>query len=93
MFNPGSALHNEDDGFFSGFLGYTKPVTKAVYGNFEFVEALAANGGSPLDLEFDLRRSMGPDQLEASQSTFLRVYADAWSIRVEYYGCISLKGS
>ena len=65
VFNPRSALHHEDHGFSSGFMGYTKPVTKAVYGNFDLVEMLAANGGSPLDLEFDLKRTLGANELEA----------------------------
>jgi hypothetical protein len=58
-------LHNEDDGFSSGFMGYTKPITKAVYGNFRLVEALATKGGSPLDLHLDLKWEMNAEHLEA----------------------------
>lgn len=65
IFNANSSLHHEDHGFYAGYMGYTKPITKAVYGNFTLVETLASSGGSPLDLEFDLKRDLKAPHLEA----------------------------
>jgi hypothetical protein len=49
----GSFLYGEAAGYESGLLGYLKPVSQAVYGNHNLVEALAANGGSPLDISHE----------------------------------------
>ena len=49
----GSFLYNESEGFSSGLLGYLKPVSKAIYGNFELVEAVGRQFRSPLDIEYD----------------------------------------
>ena len=51
--NPLSALYFEDDGFESGFLGFTKPISTSVYGDWQLVEDLASSGGSPLDIDVD----------------------------------------
>ena len=49
----GSFLYDEAEGYSSGLLGYLKPVSKAVYGNYLLVEALANNVASPLDIHFE----------------------------------------
>lgn len=49
----GSFLYEEAEGYTSGLLGYLKPVSRAVYGNYELVETLASNGASPLDIHFE----------------------------------------
>ncbi len=75
--NSGSALYSEDEGFTSGFLGYTKPITTLVYGNFELIESLASEGGSPLDLEFDLSFDLTASQLTA-YSRAVRIFAQSY---------------
>lgn len=49
----GSFLYDEAEGYSSGLLGYLKPVSQAVYGNYLLVEALASYVASPLDIEFE----------------------------------------
>lgn len=49
----GSFLYDEAEGYSSGLLGYLKPVSQAVYGNYLLVEALASNVVSPLDIDFE----------------------------------------
>ncbi len=43
--NPDSFLYHEGEGYESGFLGYYKPLTQAIFGNYRMVEALE----TPLD--------------------------------------------
>lgn len=50
--NKESILHHEDDGFRSGLIGYIKPWSQTIYGDFSLLEALAENFGSPLDIEY-----------------------------------------
>ena len=40
ILNKDSLLYHEDAGYFSGYLGYTRPFTNTIFGDFEFVEAL-----------------------------------------------------
>lgn len=61
----GSFLYGEAEGFESGLLGYLKPVSQAVYGNHKLVEALAANGISPLDIDFEEQWAWNAKQWEA----------------------------
>jgi hypothetical protein len=50
----GSFLYEEDEGYSSGLLGYLKPVSRAVYGNYALVETLATDSfASPLDIDFE----------------------------------------
>lgn len=55
--NKDSILYHEDDGFTSGLIGYQKPWSQTIYGNFELVETLANRYGSPLDVD----RRAGPE--------------------------------
>ncbi|WHA40950.1 hypothetical protein [Agrobacterium larrymoorei] len=48
--DPESAIHHEDDGYYSGLIGYLKPVSSALYGNSKLIERLSDAGGSPLHL-------------------------------------------
>lgn len=61
----GSFLYDEAEGYLSGLLGYLKPVSLAVYGNYLLVEALASNGASPLDIDFEEQYAWGAKQWEA----------------------------
>jgi hypothetical protein len=48
--NKDSSLYHEDAGYYSGLLGYIKPLSTALYGNYELVEALEHH--SPLDIHY-----------------------------------------
>lgn len=63
--NKDSILYHEGDGFTSGLIGYLKPWTQTVYGNFEIVEALATRFGSPLDIDYRAMWSWDADQWAA----------------------------
>jgi len=62
--NKDSILYHEDAGYYSGLLGYLKPFSGALYGNFELVESLSRTH-SPLDVKFASRASWDAEQLEA----------------------------
>jgi hypothetical protein len=49
--NKDSGLYHEDEGYNSGLLGFIKPFSQALYGNYELVEALEHN--SPLDIHYE----------------------------------------
>jgi hypothetical protein len=70
-------LYHEDAGFFSGYFGYTRPFTNTVFGNFDFVEALAANGNSPLDVDLDVRWKFDGKQLDAYTRATLTTFKAA----------------
>ncbi|MBI3371056.1 MAG: hypothetical protein HY017_04750 [Betaproteobacteria bacterium] len=61
----GSFLYDEAEGYSSGLLGYLKPVSHAVYGNFALVETLASNVASPLDIHFEEQWAWDAKQWEA----------------------------
>ncbi len=61
----GSFLYDEAEGYSSGLLGYFKPVSQAIYGNYVLVEALASNVASPLDIDFEERWAWDAKQWEA----------------------------
>lgn len=50
--NKDSSLYQEQSIYFSGLLGMERPVTKLLFGSYEFIEACANQGGSPLDIEY-----------------------------------------
>lgn len=48
-----SFLYSEVEGFQSGLFGYVKPVSQAVYGNFELLEGIQREGGlGTFDVEY-----------------------------------------
>jgi hypothetical protein len=49
--NTNSAFYQEDSGYYSGLVGYTRPLTNIIFGSYEFVERCAADGESPLDTD------------------------------------------
>lgn len=61
----GSFLYDEAEGYTSGLMGYLKPVSKAVYGNYLLVEALASNVASPLDIYYEEQRVWDARQWKA----------------------------
>lgn len=60
--NRDSNLYHEDNSYNSGLLGYTKPLSQALYGNYELVEALQNN--SSLDIHYKSVWSWDADQFE-----------------------------
>ena len=70
--NRDSNLYHEDEGYNSGLLGYTRPLSQALYGNYALVEALQNN--SPLDIHYKSVLAWDTDQFEtycrAVQMTF-----------------------
>jgi len=64
VLNKDSLLYHEDSGYYSGLLGYIKPFSKAVYGDWTLVETLAQNR-SPLDISWDDRSGWDAPKLEA----------------------------
>lgn len=75
--NEKSSLHTEDSGYDSGYFGYTKPVTRSVFGQFDLVERLAREHCSPLNPWRQSGSEFNPKQLEA--------YARASMIFMESY--------
>lgn len=61
----GSFLYDEAEGYSSGLLGYLKPISQAVYGDYVLVEALASNVASPLDIHFQEQWAWDAKQWEA----------------------------
>jgi hypothetical protein len=62
LLNKDSLLYHEDEGYYSGYLGYLRPFTTALYGDFDLVEALT-EGNSPLDLDWQI-----PGQFDSLQA-------------------------
>ena len=60
-----SILYQEGDGFTSGLIGYHKPWSQSIYGNFELIEALSGQFGSPLDVDYRAIGSWDGEQWEA----------------------------
>lgn len=62
---PDSFLYAESEGYNSGLLGYVKPFTKSLYGNYRLIEDLASNSISPLDVDYDERNKWSGIQWSA----------------------------
>jgi hypothetical protein len=62
--NKDSSLYHEDEGYESGYFGYVKPFSEAVFGNYELVESLGDKFGSPLDIQFGAYKKWDAEQLE-----------------------------
>lgn len=75
LLNRDSLLYHEDDGYYSGYFGYVRPFTNAVYGDFHLVEALSEAGKSPLDIDLDVRWKFDAGQLEAYTRAVLTTFA------------------
>ena len=76
LINKDSILYHEDEGYYSGYFGYVRPFTNALYGNFLLVEALT-EGNSPLDIDLDARWAIDAKQLEAYARAVLTTFNSA----------------
>jgi hypothetical protein len=77
ILNISSSYYQEDSGYYSGLLGYDQPVTRAVFGNYRFIERCAERGASPL--EVDLQGELSGEQTEGACRaglTFLKGYLE-----------------
>jgi hypothetical protein len=63
--NTDSSLYHEDEGYYSGFLGYVKPFSTALFGDYRLVEGLGRDFGSPLDIDYKAVYAWNATQLEA----------------------------
>ncbi len=75
LLNKDSILYHEDDGFHSGYFGYVRPFTKAIYGDFNLIEATRPN--SPLDIDLKVRWKFDGDQLAAYARAVLTTFESA----------------
>jgi hypothetical protein len=62
--NKDSLLHHESDGFTAGLLGYVKPWSKTIFGDFALHEATGGNSGSPLDVDYRETQKWDAEQWE-----------------------------
>jgi hypothetical protein len=77
IINKDSILYHEDEGYESGYFGYVKPFSEALFGNFELVERLGDRFGSPLDVAYASTRRWDAEQVE--------IYARAVLITTKSY--------
>jgi hypothetical protein len=63
ILNKDSILYHEDEGYYSGFMGYVKPFSKTIYGNYSLVEGLGND--SPLDIHHNVVWNWDADQFAA----------------------------
>ena len=79
-----SIIYHEDEGYYSGYLGYTRPFTNTLYGDFHLVEALT-EGNSPLDISFGARRDFDAQQFKAYCRAVITTLASALQNH-QFYG-------
>ncbi len=77
ILNKNSLLYHEDEGYNSGWLGYVRPFSKAIYGDYRLISDLSQYHGSPLHLHHRTAWSLDPQQFE--------VYARVTLITLESY--------
>ena len=70
--NKDSFLFHEAEGYESGFLGYMKPLSRAMFSNYKMVETI----GTMLDPEFEEMRKWDVDQWGAYTRVVLMVFRD-----------------
>lgn len=54
--NKDSLLYHEAQGSYSGLMGYIKPLSYAIYGNYNLFSSLGRRNQSPLDLHYQVFR-------------------------------------
>ena len=62
--NTDSAFYQEGSGYNSGYFGFTKPITSAVFGSYELIERCASASVSPLDLHYSIVGTLDAAQME-----------------------------
>ena len=62
--NVDSSIYQEESVHESGLLGWHKPVTKALFGSYEFVEKCARSSASPLEIEYRVLQEFDEIQMK-----------------------------
>jgi hypothetical protein len=62
--NTNSSFYQENSGYYSGLVGYDRPVTKVIFGSYEFVERCASDGASPIDTDYREFGGFSAQQME-----------------------------
>ena len=75
ILNTDSAFYQEESGFSSGYFGYAKPVTSAVFGSYELIEHCAVRGLSALDLNFSILDTLDATQMGGFKRAGLAFFA------------------
>ncbi|MCK5518059.1 MAG: hypothetical protein KAI61_01470 [Alphaproteobacteria bacterium] len=65
ILNKESILYHEDDGYNSGWLGYVRPFSNVIYGDYDLIDVLSRNHSSPLDIDYKIASHLDPEQFEA----------------------------
>lgn len=60
--NNDSILYHEDDGYTSGLTGYSKPFSRALYGDYNLLSMLHRKHGSTLDIPYEYLKIWKADQ-------------------------------
>ncbi len=63
IMNRSSTLHQEGS-FFSGLIGELRPISNAVYGSWEVVEACSSGGLGPFDISYTRDEDMGQPEAD-----------------------------
>lgn len=84
ILNTDSNIYHEDNEYRSGLFGVLKPFSQAVYGCYPLVEGLGQQMGSPLDIDYRVKKSWDAQQYQAYFQAVLTTYADRLE-RGNYY--------
>ena len=74
--NTSSAFYQEDRGYNSGYFGYSKPITSAVFGSYELIERCASERASPLDLHYAVLGKLDATQMDGFTRAGLSFFDD-----------------
>jgi hypothetical protein len=92
--NTESAFYQEDSGYHSGYFGYAKPITRAVFGSYELIERCASAGVSPLDLRYvGTLNATQMDGFTRAGLSFFNAYLAKTSAHSHSYALARLLGS
>ncbi|WP_363346257.1 hypothetical protein [Methylocystis echinoides] len=94
--NTGSAFYQEESGYSSGYFGYAKPITSAVFGSYELVEHCARKSVSPLDLHYLVINTLDAIQMEGfkrASLAFFKAYLEKNPYQTHSYAFARLLGS
>jgi len=93
--NTNSAFYREDV-FGSGYSRYAKPISNAVFGNYELVERCASKRWSPLDVDYRKIGRFDEETIEGfyrAATSFVTVYLEKTRGRIHSYAFARLLGS
>jgi len=72
ILNKDSLLYHEDEGYNAGLLGYIRPFTNALYGNFELLEILSDENSSPLNIDYKIKAIFDAEQFKVYTTVTLK---------------------